>query len=186
MDNATLETLAHGIQRCRSCRLWENRTHAVPGDGGFKRRVVLLGEAPGEKEDEFGLSFRGRTGRFLDEFLGQNGFDRDDFFITPAVKCRPPKNRDPKKDELDICRDKWLDAQLVALDPAMLLLAGKAAVRQTLGLDESLSTINGRLFAYREIPALVTYHPTAMMRFPKIREAAAKNLSSLRNELETL
>ncbi|TVM15376.1 uracil-DNA glycosylase [Oceanidesulfovibrio indonesiensis] len=185
MDIDTLATLARGIQHCRSCRLWETRTHAVPGSGAFARRTVLLGEAPGEKEDELGLPFMGRTGRFLDGFLEHNGFHRDDFFITPAVKCRPPKNRDPRLDELAACRDRWLGAQLEALEPRMILLAGKAAVRQTLGLEDALTSINGRVFEYRGIPCLVTYHPTAMMRFKKIRETAVKNLANLHDILRT-
>jgi DNA polymerase len=185
MDTNTLDSLAHGIQRCLSCRLHENRTHAVPGSGGYSRRIVLLGEAPGEREDELGLPFMGRTGRFLDEFLEQHGFHRDDFFITPAVKCRPPKNRDPRMDELATCRDKWLNPQLDAASPAMILLAGKAAVRQTLGREDPLSGLHGRIFAYRSIPALVTYHPTAMMRFPKVREAAAGDLAALSDAIRS-
>lgn len=183
MDNKALLSLAHGIQRCRSCRLWENRTHAVPGSGAFARRVVLLGEAPGEKEDDLGLPFMGRTGRFLDSFLEQNSFHRDDFFITPAVKCRPPGNRDPRLDELAACRERWLNEQFAALDPCVVLLAGKAAVRQTLGQEDALADINGQVFEYSGIPCLVTYHPTAMMRFPKIRQTAAKNLAALRDFL---
>lgn len=185
MDIVALETLARGIRRCHSCRLYENRTHAVPGNGDYRRRVVLLGEAPGEREDELGLSFMGRTGQFLDGFLAQNGFDRDDFFITPAVKCRPPNNRDPRRDELETCRDKWLLPQLDALAPAIILLAGKAAVRQTLGSNEPLSGLHGRMLEYCGVSALVTYHPTAMMRFPKIRNAAAEDLAALNKALKS-
>src|SRR5215212_9464758 len=87
-----LDELAAMIRRCTLCPLWESRTKAVPGDGRYTAKVMIVGEAPGREEDETGRPFVGATGRFLDHVLEGTGLDRADFFITNTVKCRPPKN----------------------------------------------------------------------------------------------
>ncbi|HKG21410.1 MAG TPA: uracil-DNA glycosylase, partial [Blastocatellia bacterium] len=88
-----LDQLARAIRTCVKCPLHESRTIAVPGDGDSSARVMIIGEAPGKEEDESGHPFVGATGRFLNDVLSGSGIDREDFFITNTVKCRPPKNR---------------------------------------------------------------------------------------------
>ncbi len=187
-QHEALETLARGAQRCRRCRLGETRNRAVPGEGAFRERVVLLGEAPGEMEDRTGRPFVGRTGVFLDAFLETHGFHREDFFITPAVKCRPPRNRNPRLDELTICREAWLARQLQALSPRFVLVTGKIPARQVLGLRDALHVLRGAPHDLPEalggFPALVTCHPTAAMRFPQQRDAMATDLGRLRRLLD--
>ncbi len=163
--------LARSIRRCRSCPLWEVRTRAVPGAGAMRRGVMLVGEAPGEREDLAGLPFQGRTGVFLDRFFEDAGFERDDFFITSAVKCRPPGNRDPKPAELAACRSRWLEAQIDILDPGLLVLLGRVPKTQLVPEAGKLGDVHGEIVTVLGRPCLLTYHPTAAMRFAKIRQA---------------
>lgn len=180
-----LESLARGIRRCRKCRLREGRTHAVPGEGDPSARVMLVGEAPGEKEDQQGRPFVGMTGRrFLDDFLSVAGFPRQELFITSAVKCRPPKNRNPKPDELSTCFEAWLKPQVEALDPRAIVLLGKIAIRQATGEDVKLAEAHGNFIELLGRRALMTYHPTAAMRFPAPREGMREDFAVLRALLE--
>ena len=144
----------------------------MPGEGGFRLGCLLVGEAPGEREDELGRPFIGRTGAFLDRFLSRFGLSRDDFFITSSVKCRPPGNRAPKPQEMDICRESWLLPQIEALKPHLVVLMGNAPIRSLLGLKTPLSELHGRLLEHAGLPMLPTYHPTAAMRFPAVRRLA--------------
>ncbi len=100
---ARLDELAAQIRVCTRCPLWESRTLAVPGDGKYSAKVMIIGEAPGREEDESGHPFVGSAGRYLDHVLEGTGLSRSDFFITNTVKCRPPKNRTPKRLEVDTC-----------------------------------------------------------------------------------
>src|SRR3989338_5705960 len=104
----TLFSLAEEIRRCTSCPLYKNRMLAVPGEGGFAKRVMVVGEAPGAEEDRMGLPFVGRSGKFLDAMLLVAGLNRGDVFVTGACKCRPPKNRTPSTREITTCHDLWL------------------------------------------------------------------------------
>ncbi|WP_035104620.1 uracil-DNA glycosylase [Desulfohalovibrio reitneri] len=175
-----LESLARGIARCRACRLWETRTHAVPGEGPAEADIMLVGEGPGEAEDLSGRPFVGRTGEFLNRFLAERGIERSELFITSSVKCRPPSNRDPKPDEIETCREKWLLPQIEAIRPRVILLAGKAAVRSLAGWTGALGKAREMAFTVGGVPALATYHPTAAMRFPKPRAGLAEDIERAR------
>ncbi|HSE97590.1 MAG TPA: uracil-DNA glycosylase, partial [Blastocatellia bacterium] len=105
---ARLEELASQIRVCTKCPLHESRTLAVPGDGKPSASFMIIGEAPGREEDQSGHPFVGAAGRFLGHVLEGTGLDRDDFFITNTVKCRPPKNRTPRKIEVDTCTSNYL------------------------------------------------------------------------------
>jgi len=179
MDHEALEHLALGIRSCDRCPLHEGRTSAVPGEGACTAGVMLVGEAPGEKEDLGGRPFAGRSGEVLDKLLHQAGLEREQLFITSSVKCRPPKNRDPHKRELETCRETWLLAQIEALRPRRIVLLGRVAVRCLLGGTEPLSALRGRELAVQGRPAMATMHPAAALRFPKAREALGQDLAAL-------
>src|SRR3954469_4516297 len=117
-----LEELAAEIRVCTKCPLWESRTLAVPGDGPARARVMIIGEALGREEDESGHPFVGATGRFLDHVLEGTGIDRKDFFITNTVKCRPPKNRTPRKLEVETCTSNYLFEQIALVNPRLIVL----------------------------------------------------------------
>ncbi len=174
-----LERLARGIARCRRCRLHLTRTHAVPGEGSSLASVMLIGEAPGEKEDRLKRPFIGATRPFFDTLLRDFKLSREDLFITSSVKCRPPGNRNPRDDELRACRENWLLKQIEVIDPSVLVLLGAIAVRCLYGNCGKLKELHGSTQEYSGRTALITYHPTAGMRFPWIRKAMYDDFARL-------
>ena len=122
--HATLAAIADEVRVCQRCRLAQQRTHAVPGEGSAETEVVCVGEGPGFNEDQQGRPFVGAAGTFLDELIGAVGWRRPDVFITNVVKCRPPGNRDPEPDEMAACAP-FLRRQLDVLDPALIVTLGR-------------------------------------------------------------
>ncbi len=171
-----LARVAEQIRRCRRCPLHEGRRQAVPGAGDAGASVMLVGEAPGAKEDESGRPFCGMSGRFLDSALSEAGLRRDDLFITSSVKCRPPGNRTPHVRELTTCLKLWLKPQIELVDPDLVVLLGKTPARQVLGERGNLSDLHGRMLERDGRRYLVTYHPAAAMRFPGPRSALLEDL----------
>ena len=108
----TLDELAVAIRRCRKCRLYSKRLHAVPGEGTPDADVMLVGEAPGAVEDRTGRPFMGPAGKFLNQLFTENEIRRSAVFLTSCVKCRPPENRNPRSRELDTCATTWLLPQI--------------------------------------------------------------------------
>lgn len=175
-----LATLHDGIRTCTACRLHRTRTHAVPGEGDRLGGIMFIGEAPGAKEDLAGKPFIGRSGQFLDELLAASGLDRRQIFITSAVKCRPPQNRTPKDDELDTCRERWLENQIELVDPSIIVLLGKTPLRQVLGEKKgNLAELHGQCREKDGRQYLLTYHPAAGMRFPTARSAMQQDFLAL-------
>ena len=174
-----LATLHRGIQRCRKCRLCERRRHAVPGEGPCGATVMFIGEAPGENEDREGRPFCGRSGEFFDELLESVGIRREEVYVTSSVKCRPPGNRDPKPDELAICRQAWLEEQIAIVNPRLIVLLGKIALRQMLAETRPLREVHGRIAERDGRAVLPTYHPAAGMRFPDIDKAIRKDFGKI-------
>lgn len=183
VDYARLAELAAGIRVCVRCPLHLGRRNAVPGEGGFRLGCLLVGEGPGEREDELGRPFIGRTGAFLERFLAPFGLSRDDFFITSAVKCRPPGNRAPRPTELDICRESWLLPQIKALKPRLVVLMGNAPIRSLLDVRTPMTELHGKLLEHAGLSILPTYHPTAAMRFPAVRRLAEADWETIRTLL---
>ncbi len=179
-----LAGLAEKAQQCRRCPLHRGRSHVVYGEGPPTAAALFIGEAPGRAEDEGGRPFIGRTGRFFEQKLEDCGLKREDFYITSAVKCRPPDNRDPRPDELAACRRAWLEQQVELVDPPLILLLGKSAVRQMLGWKGGLKELRGRFHSREGRRLLITCHPTAAMRFPAMREGFEEDLQRLAGSLE--
>jgi DNA polymerase len=181
-----LERLHHGIRRCRKCPLHRGRTHAVPGEGHPHARLMLIGEAPGEKEDLEGRPFCGRTKKFFDDLLHSNGLGRDEIFLTSSVKCRPPDNRNPKSEEWTTCGEHWLKRQIDLIDPRLILLLGKIAIRQSLGETANLKDVHGQVRERDGRRYMLTYHPTAGMRFPIVEKAMREDFRRLQGMLANL
>jgi DNA polymerase len=149
-----LEQVRIQIIRCQKCRLYKTRKNAVPGEGPVNAKIIFIGQGPGRKEDEQGKPFAGRAGVFLDELLKEIRLDRKNVFVTSCVKCYLPKNRVPKKDELDACRP-YILKQIKLINPRIIVLMGNVA--QQLSKYVKNRTI------------IKTPHPAAGMRFPKQR-----------------
>jgi DNA polymerase len=121
---------------------------------------MLIGEAPGREEDERGQPFVGAAGRFLDRMLAEHGLDRQTFFITNIVKCRPPKNRTPRKGEIDTCVPLYLIEQIALINPVVIMLLGGVAAKQFLGIKR-INEARGRVIEHDQRHYIVGYHPAA-------------------------
>ena len=164
----TLRELNEEIKICRKCRLWQGAKNAVPGEGPSCATVMLVGQNPGAEEDETGRPFVGRAGKFLNKVLAQNGFDRTNFFITNVVKHATPKNRKPFQDEIGACLP-YLTSQFQTTKPNIVLLMGAVAWMAP--------RIKG-------VKYIKTVHPSAAMRFTKMRNRFSEDFAALRKAME--
>ena len=156
--NAQLDELAARIRVCTQCPLHLFRHIAVPGEGKGHAKFMIIGEAPGSKEDQTGKPFVGSAGRYLEHILKGTSFTRADFFITNIVKCHPPSNRNPKAEEVDTCTSLYLFNQIRFLDPLLILLLGAVAVKTLLGF-KSVEEARGRIVEHEGRRFLASYHP---------------------------
>ena len=165
--NAQLEPVASAAARCTACSLAATRTNVVFGSGSARSGIVIIGEAPGANEDAAGLPFIGRSGQMLDRLFGAAGIARADVYICNVLKCRPPDNRDPKPAEATACAP-YLRQQLELLQPRVLCALGLHAARWLIPGKQPMSALRGQMHAYQGIPTLVTYHPAALLRNPRL------------------
>ncbi len=175
----SLMSLDEEIESCTRCPLDKGRTKAVPGEGPGGAEILLVGEAPGRDEDLAGRPFVGRAGSILDRCLKDAGIDRCEVFITNVVKCRPPGNRRPKKDEVEACRP-YLEAQIELVQPKVVCLMGNAATKAVLDV-EGVTSLRGQVF--RNL-FLVTFHPAAVLRNGNLREVLVSDLLAAREKAE--
>lgn len=179
-DLARLRSVSDACQRCQ---LHETRTRPVFADGTPEARVMCVGEAPGQKEDETGLPFVGRAGQLLDRLLTAVGLGRDRVFICNVLKCRPPGNRNPLPEEIEQC-SPFLLRQLELVDPAVVIAFGTFAARTLLGSTESLGRLRQRTHLYEDRPLVVTYHPAALLRNPGWIRPTWEDLQRVRSILD--
>jgi DNA polymerase len=180
-----LEELAAQIRICTKCPLWEWRTLAVPGDGKFSSKVMIIAEAPGREEDESGHPFVGSAGRYLDHVLEGTGIDRSDFFITNTVKCRPPKNRTPKRNEVETCTSNYLFEQIELINPKLIVLLGIVAAGKVLGV-KSINEARGRIHERDGRKYLVGYHPAVRFYREDLGRKVKEDFARLKRELKKL
>ena len=162
-----LSAQERALQGCRKCKLCEGRTTIVFGSGHPRAEFVVIGEGPGADEDAQGLPFVGCAGQLLTKMLEAPGvsFSRDEVFITNAVKCRPPGNRNPEAEELAACAPV-LAAQLGALQPKVILALGSVATQSLLGTKEPIGRLRGRVHPYGSAVLIPTFHPAFLLRNP--------------------
>ncbi len=166
-----IEEIEEEIKKCNKCRLWKNRKKAVPGEGNYKADLMLIGEAPGKTEDEYGRPFVGKAGQLLTQILKENGIERKEIYITNVVKCRPPNNRNPFKDEIEKCFP-YLKKQIEIIKPKIIVTLGNFAAQTILNFYgfkfESISKMRGKIFEspLHKIKILPTYHPAACIYAP--------------------
>ena len=161
----------NGCAECTACELAETRQQVVISRGAADASVMLIGEAPGAREDALGEPFVGRSGQVLDRLLEDVGF-----FITNAVKCRPPSNRRPKRSEMAACRP-WLDLQLALVDPSVVILAGATAVEAILGIKGGMTGLRGRWQTWQGRSVMPIFHPSYLLRNPSAQEGAPIDLT---------
>jgi DNA polymerase len=150
---------------CTACpELAVTRTQVVPGLAPAGAEVLIVGEAPGAQEDELGVPFVGRAGQLLDSLLEEVGLPRDRIAVTNVLKCRPPANRKPRRLEVERCRP-WLRAQIAVLDPVLILALGGTAAEWFAGPSARVAMLRTQPLDYDGRPVLVSYHPSAAIRF---------------------
>jgi uracil-DNA glycosylase family 4 len=171
MTKESLNGLARGIQHCQECERSQTRNHAVPGEGDPASGMILLGEAPGKKEDQTGRPFVGRAGNYLDRILSQNDLERDRVFITSILKCYHP--RPPRKNQIEKCLP-WSLRQIEALNPKLILVMGRWAAWALAGM-KNLGDVPKVLNKEGSV-WIVTCHPAAAMRFPERDEEFRKGV----------
>ncbi len=159
----TLEDLNEQICACRKCRLWQGAKNAVPGEGPVNANLVLVGQNPGKEEDATGKPFVGRAGKFLNKILAETGPNRKEIFVTNIVKHLTPDNRKPFPDEIEACKP-YLTTQLEIIKPKTVILMGKVAAQTT------------RIEGIRYVE---TVHPSAAMRFTKMRKRFEEDIKHL-------
>ncbi|HSD56734.1 MAG TPA: uracil-DNA glycosylase [Methanotrichaceae archaeon] len=177
LDMMKLEEIHKTIRSCPLCDLALSRTLAVPGEGPCPAEIMLVGEAPGAEEDLTGRPFGGRAGKLLTKALAEAGIDRSDVFITSVVKCRPPKNRKPKRWEIDACHP-YLVAQMERVRPRVVCLMGNVASSAVLG-KQGMASMHGQFFQDR---FLVTYHPAAVLRNMTLMDALVSDFKKAKRK----
>ena len=165
------DSLQVEVANCTKCALCATRTQTVFGSGNKQADWMLVGEAPGQHEDEQGLPFVGNAGLLLTEMLRAIGLTREEVFITNILKCRPPNNRDPHADEVESCND-YLQRQQQLIKPKIILAIGRIAAQTLLKTDEPLARLRGKVHAFNKTPVVVVYHPAYLLRsLPEKRKA---------------
>ena len=159
-DWAELETEVAG---CIQCDLCQTRTHTVFGTGSKTADWMVIGEAPGQTEDEQGKPFVGKAGQLLTEMLRAVGLERDEVFITNILKCRPPANRDPKPDEAESCSG-YLRRQRELIKPKIILAVGRISAQTLLKTDAPIGKLRGKVHDLDGTPLVVVYHPAYLLR----------------------
>jgi DNA polymerase len=183
---SVLDDIARELRQHRGCgcgfAICEEATNLVPGEGSGHAGVVLVGEAPGAREDATGRPFVGASGKLLDRLLAEAGLDRESVFITNVVKARPPGNRDPRADEV-AHHGPWLERQLAVIRPRLIVPLGRHALAHFApGLK--ISDTHGRPAAAGGYDLFPLYHPAAALRGGALRETLFADARALRAELD--
>ncbi len=177
-----LPALEKFLSGCPRCKLAPTRTHIVFGQGNPKAGLMFVGEAPGRDEDEQGLAFVGRAGQLLTKIIEAIGLTRDDVFIANVLKCRPPNNRNPERDEVETCRP-FLDEQIRLINPRVIVTLGTFAAQALLQTDEPISRMRGQWRTARGTRVMPTFHPAFLLRSPDRKKDVWEDMKLVRDFL---
>jgi len=158
----SLSEIHNQIMQCKKCSLHETKKNYVPGEGSLNPDILFIGEGPGETEDRFGRPFIGKAGQLLDKIINKMGYSRETVFIGNIIKCRPPNNRNPLRNEIEACLP-YLKNQIKILKPKVLVCLGKIALNNLLGEDYSITKVRGQTFEYNKTPLIPTFHPAYIL-----------------------
>jgi DNA polymerase len=179
------------VDVCKKCNLWKNRKNPVFGEGSLDSKIMFIGEAPGYNEDLQGLPFVGKAGKILEELIKSIGLSRKQVFISNILKCRPPDNRNPLKDEIDLCAE-YLDKQLEIIQPNIILPLGNFAcsyIFEKFGLKYyKISDIHGKIFKKNtlmgQIIIIPLYHPAIATYNPNTKKILLEDFKNIKNYLK--
>ena len=180
--NAALNVIREDIGDCTRCRLSKGRKNIVFGVGNIDADIMFVGEGPGADEDEQGEPFVGRAGQLLNNMITAMGIKREDVYIANVVKCRPPGNRTPERDECDTC-GPFLMQQIETVKPKVVVALGAVAAKYLLGINDSMTNLRGRIYDFKDTKLAVTYHPAYLLRDPRQKAEAWKDLQMVMRHL---
>lgn len=183
LDFVDLPSLSAAVHKCRQCPLGHTRTRAVPGVGPGDARIMIVGEAPGQYEDQQGEPFVGPAGKLLDQLLNGIGLSRADVFITNILKCRPPGNRDPLPSEAEAC-SPYLEQQLQLIRPEVVLVLGRHALARLLPGYDSISRLHGKLIVKDGVSYIPIYHPAAALHNSFLMSPLEQDFKAVRAYLD--
>lgn len=178
VTNDTLEKIRADIGDCTRCRLCKQRNRIVFGDGSPRAELVFVGEGPGRDEDIQGLPFVGRAGQLLNQMIEAMGLKRGQVYICNVVKCRPPENRTPEKDEVATC-SPFLFRQIDVIQPKVIVSLGAVAAQTLLATNQSMSKYRGQWFDWKGTRLMATYHPAYLLRNPNAKPEVWKDLQKV-------
>ena len=179
------EQIAQAAASCNGCGLHETRKSVVFGSGTPNAELMLIGEGPGSEEDRQGLPFVGPAGALLTRILQAIELRRDQVYITNVVKCRPPRNRDPKPDEVVACSG-YLQRQIALVQPKVIVSLGRVAAQALLDTSASLGSLRGRWHKVQGVETRVTYHPAALLRNESWKRPTWEDMKVVRARLQSL
>jgi len=180
-----LEDVRRELGDCRRCKLHVTRKNIVFGTGNQRAHIVFVGEAPGRDEDIQGKPFVGQAGKLLDLMLEAINLKREEVYICNIIKCRPPGNRNPEKDEIEAC-GPFLTKQLEAIEPRIICALGALAAHTLLKTKESISKLRGVIHTYHGIRLIPTYHPAFLLRNPYKKREAWEDMQLIQKEYERI
>lgn len=179
----TLEEVRNDLGDCQRCKLAPTRKTIVFGQGDPRAALVFVGEGPGADEDEQGLPFVGRAGKLLNRMIQSIDMKREEVYICNIVKCRPPANRTPEKDEVESC-SPFLFRQLKAIQPRLVCCLGAPAMKTLLGIKEGITRVRGQFFDFASTKVLVAYHPAYILRNPREEKILREDFEKIREFLK--
>jgi DNA polymerase len=177
-----LRIIRQDLGACTRCPLHKGRKQIVFGVGNPKAELMFVGEAPGADEDEQGEPFVGRAGQLLNNMIKAMGLRREDVYIANIIKCRPPGNRVPERIECETC-SPFLLRQIAAIQPKVIVALGAVAAKTLLALNAPMAELRGRWYDFRGTKLAVTYHPAFLLRDPRQKKEAWKDLQRVMKEL---
>ena len=178
-----LRAIREDLGDCTRCRLHkQGRKQIVFGVGNPRAQLMFIGEAPGADEDEQGEPFVGRAGQLLNNMIKAMGLQREDVYIANIIKCRPPGNRTPERDECETC-SPFLMRQIAAIKPAVIVALGAVAAKTLLAINAPIGELRGHWYDFRSTKLAVTYHPAFLLRDPRQKKEAWKDLQMVMREL---
>ena len=172
------------IKDCNRCELSKSRTKFVFGSGSAYAEIMFVGEAPGKNEDLQGLPFVGQAGKLLDELLGSIGYERSEVFIANVLKCRPPGNRDPKVDEVNICKG-YLIEQIKIIDPKIICTMGRYSTWLLLNTDRGINGLRGKVYKIDNRIIMPINHPAAALYTPSRMDILRQDFQKIKKLIDS-
>lgn len=182
MASNNLDEFQSTVMGCTKCRLSQQRTNIVFGEGSAEAKLMFIGEGPGFEEDQQGRPFVGKAGQLLTKMIQAMGLKREAIYIANIVKCRPPENRNPFNDEIQSCIP-YVKRQIELIKPEVIICLGSVATKALLNSTQSISRMRGVFVKYNNIPVMPTFHPAYLLRNEKMKKPAWEDLQQVMTHL---